>query len=128
MKLFAAICLGATGVLLFQPRVAQAHHSNVAFDERKEVELKGVVKEFTWTNPHTRMVFTVVDEHGQSVDWELEGRAPGVLIRSGWGRDAVKPGQPLSIVVRLARNGSKHALIWIAKRPDGTLLSPNVTE
>jgi len=32
---------------------AVAHHSTAMFDFTKTVEIKGTIKEFQWTNPHT---------------------------------------------------------------------------
>jgi phage-related protein len=36
-----------------------AHHSTTMFDMQKTAELKGTIKEFKWTNPHTWTVVTV---------------------------------------------------------------------
>jgi hypothetical protein len=42
---------------------ARAHHSAAMFDDSRVVELKGVVKELQWTNPHVWLQVTV-DEKG----------------------------------------------------------------
>ena len=41
-----------------------AHHGNAAYDETKEVTLKGTVTEFDWANPHAQIYFDVKDVKG----------------------------------------------------------------
>ena len=60
---------------------AQAHHSNSAFYVTKVITIKGVVKEFKWSNPHVWVILTVDDGKGNKVDWKAEGRPPGILGR-----------------------------------------------
>ena len=38
---------------------AIAHHSGAMFDDKKEVTVTGVVKEFQYTNPHSWMLVDV---------------------------------------------------------------------
>ncbi len=52
---------------------AFAHHSFAMFDATKTVTLKGTVKEFEWTNPHSWLRITVSDEKtGKPALWALE--------------------------------------------------------
>ena len=37
-------------------RAAHAHHSSAMYDTKRLVTLRGVVKEFRWTNPHVSMI------------------------------------------------------------------------
>jgi hypothetical protein len=41
------------------------HHSFSMFDDKKEVVLKGEVKEFQWSNPHTWIQLNVTDASGK---------------------------------------------------------------
>ena len=77
-SLFVAPLLAAPAAL--------AHHSNSAFDPEKVVVLKGTVNEWKWVNPHVWIVLSVDDGRGGKTVWEIEGRPPGVLARSGWSR------------------------------------------
>src|SRR6266852_3898429 len=76
--------------------VALAHHSNVAFEVNTVITVTGVVKEFRWANPHTWVALTADDGKGGKVDWAIEGRAPGVLLRAGWTRSSLKPGDTIT--------------------------------
>ena len=68
-----AVLLAATSAL--------AHHSNSAFDGDKVIVLKGTVTEWKWINPHVWIFLSVDDGKGGKVEWEIEGRTPGQLVR-----------------------------------------------
>ena len=84
MRLRACIALCATLAL---PQAALPHHSNVAFEVEKVITITGVVKEMRWSNPHTWLIVTI-DDSGKKIDWACEGRAPGILLRSGWSKSS----------------------------------------
>jgi hypothetical protein len=69
-----------------------AHHSNVGFAVETVNTATGVVKEWKWMNPHTWLIVDVDDSKGGSVEWAMEGRAPGVLLRAGWTTTDLKTG------------------------------------
>src|SRR6478735_1799653 len=102
-----------------------AHHSNSAFDVEKIIEIKGVVKEWRWSNPHTWILLSGVDDgKGAVTDWTAEGRPPGVLGRAGWTRNSIKVGDTLSIHCSPAKDGSHFCLAARVTLADGTIL-PN---
>jgi hypothetical protein len=101
---------------------AAAHHSNSAYEVEKVVALTGVVKSWKWSNPHTWLTLTVQNEKGEMVDWELEGRAPGVLGRIGWDRTILKPGEKVTVHMSPAKDGSKVGIIARVTKADGTVL------
>jgi hypothetical protein len=110
-----AVLLTATSAL--------AHHSNSAFDPEKVVVLKGTVTEWRWTNPHVWIFLSVDDGQGGKAAWEIEGRPPGVLARSGWSRNTFKPGDTITVDFSPARDGSRTGLATRVTLADGTVLS-----
>ena len=102
---------------------ALAHHSNSAFDPEKVVVLKGTVTEWKWTNPHVWIFLSVDDGKGNKEAWEIEGRPPGVLARSGWSKNTFKPGDTITVDFSPARDGSRSGLATRVKLADGTVLS-----
>ena len=44
---------------------------------------------------------------GDKADWALEGRAPSVLLRAGWTKDSLKPGETVTVDMSPAKDGSK---------------------
>ena len=115
-------------LVFFQPRPAESHHSNVAYEVTKVITVTGVVREFQWVNPHTWVHLVVDDGKGGKVEWAAEGRAPGVLLRAGWTRNSLKPGETVTIDMSPAKDGTRSAIIARVTKADGTILSnqPNL--
>ena len=108
---------------LFDPTPALSHHSNVAFEVNKIVTVTGVVREFQWRNPHTWLQLTVDDGKGGKVQWAIEGRAPGILLRAGWTRSSLAPGEIVTVDMSPAKDGSNTGLIARVTKADGTILA-----
>jgi hypothetical protein len=78
------------------------------------------VKEFEWANPHSWLTLDVVNiETGEHQDWLLEARAPAQLLRRGWRRDSLKPGDVVSVTLRPLRSGGPGGLVRLVTFPDG---------
>mgnify|MGYP001367793820 CR=1 FL=1 len=99
-----------------------AHHSFSMFDDKKEVVLKGEVKEFQWSNPHTWIQLNVTDASGKVVEWSIEGGSPNLVGRQGWKRNTFKPGDKVEITVHPMRDGQPGGSFMRAVLPDGRRL------
>jgi hypothetical protein len=89
---------------------AFAHHSFAAeYDSNKPVTLKGTVSKMEWMNPHARFYVDVKDESGKVTTWELELGSPNGLMRRGWTRNSLKPGDAVIVEGYLAKDGSSLA-------------------
>ena len=102
---------------------ALAHHSNSAFDPERVVVLKGTVTQWLWTNPHVWIFLSVDDGQGGKTEWEIEGRPPGVLARSGWSRNTFQVGDTITVDFSPAKDGSHSGLATRVTLADGTVLS-----
>lgn len=100
-----------SGILLALGAVpALAHHSFAAeYDSSKPVTVKGAVTKMEWQNPHARFYVDVTDEAGKVTNWEFELGSPNGLMRRGWTRNSLKPGDSVTIEGYLAKDGSKLA-------------------
>jgi hypothetical protein len=123
MKLPAMIGCAALGAALFLAPLAEAHHSNSAFYVTKVITIKGVVKEFRWSNPHVWIILTVDDGKGNKVDWKVEGRPPGILGRAGWTPKILQPGETITVDLSPAKDDTASGLIARVTKADGTILS-----
>jgi len=102
---------------------ALAHHSFAMFDNQKEVELVGTVKEFQWTNPHTWIQVVVPDAAGTSTsEWSVEGGNPGDLARRGWKKTSLKPGDKVTIRIHPMKNGTNGGSLVGVTLADGTVV------
>ena len=91
-----ALLMGA--VVLSAAMPVRAHHSAAAaFDSTKPVNVTGVVTEVRLENPHTWFFIDVADASGKVVNWGFEGTTPTALIRSGFKRNSLKPGDKVSV-------------------------------
>jgi hypothetical protein len=115
-------CLVLAAAVLY-PMPGLSHHSNVAYEVNKVVTISGVVKSFEWVNPHTWLTVVVDDGKGGKVEWACEGRAPGILTRAGWTRNALKAGETVTVDMSPAKDGSKVSIIARVTKADGTILS-----
>jgi DNA/RNA endonuclease YhcR with UshA esterase domain len=103
MMLVVAVAITAT---LLPAARAVAHHSFAAeFDITKPVTLTGKVTKVEWTNPHAYLFIDVQDKQtGTVTNWEVEMGSPNGLTRLGWTRNALKPGDEVTIDGSLGRN------------------------
>jgi hypothetical protein len=86
---------------------AGAHHSFAVYERTKTLTLKGDVKTFQWTNPHVVIWLMVKPEGGgEPEEWGIETTSPGVLTRSGWTRNSIKPGDHVAVEFNPLRDGS----------------------
>jgi hypothetical protein len=85
-----------------------AHHSTTMFDREKTLPLVGTVKELHWTNPHVAIFIENTNAAGASAGlWVIELTSPGNLVRSGWTRSVVKPGDKVTADIHPLRDGTK---------------------
>src|SRR5258705_9719026 len=116
---FKALSLATIAVAVFIVP-ASAHHSFAMFDAAKEVTLKGTVKEFEWTNPHSWLRVTVTDEKtGKPVLWALELSSPARLTTMGMHRDSVKAGDQVSVTFHPMKDGTRGGQFVSAVLPGG---------
>jgi hypothetical protein len=113
------ILLALTGAMLV-PGAALAHHSFAAFfDPSKIVTITGTVIQFSFTNPHGMIVLNVKESGGSTKEWRVETNAPVVLMRRGWSRDVLKPGETITVDGWPSRDGRAWLRLRSAKRADG---------
>jgi DNA/RNA endonuclease YhcR with UshA esterase domain len=97
--------LGIGFALIAMP--ALAHHSFAAeYDIKKTLTVSGTVTKVEWLNPHARLYMDVKDDAGKVANWEFELQAPNGLIRSGWTRTSIKPGDVVTVDGYRAKDGS----------------------
>ncbi len=101
---------------------AWAHHSFAMFDQSRQVSLNGTVKDFQWTNPHAWIEVAVPDGKGGEDVWSVELNSPNNLIRQGWKRTAMKPGDKVTVVINPLKDGKKGGLFNAVTLADGMVL------
>ena len=116
------IALGCT--LSSPPLPLRAHHSFAAeYDATKPITLTGAVTRVEWTNPHVRFYLEVKDPAGTVAGWELSMGAVNGLLRRGWTRSMLAPGDTVRVEGYLSRDGSRLANARIVTLKDGRKMS-----
>ena len=97
-----------------------AHHSFEAeYDFNKTVKLTGTVTKVEWLNPHARFYIDVMDDNGKVTNWNLELGPIVILVRQGWRKDSLKPGDQVTVEGFLAKDGNALANARRVTLPDG---------
>jgi hypothetical protein len=101
-----------------------AHHSFAAdYDVSKPATFSGRVAEIRWVNPHVHFALDVTDAAGAVTKWEFEMGAVNGLLRRGWSRDMLRPGDEVTVDGYLARDGSRLANARVITLKDGRKMS-----
>ena len=104
--------IGATSAIVFGLLCCSvplmAHHSFAAeYDSRKTITIHGVVQKVAWMNPHAYVWVDVKDENGKITTYAFESLSPNALMRGGWTRNSLKPGDEVTVDGYLAKDGQR---------------------
>ncbi len=92
------------------------------FDMEHEVQLKGTVKDFQWTQPHTWITFEVPNASGGSDEYGVEGMSPSYLGRNGWSKHTLSPGDKVTLSIHPLKDGRKGGFDSSVTFPDGKVI------
>jgi hypothetical protein len=103
-KLFFALVAMAGLAILASPTLA--HHGVAGYDMTKTITLHGTVSKFDWSNPHVVVYVDAKNDAGEMQHWTIEFAAPVHMVRAGWSKNAMKPGDDIVIDTHPSRNGA----------------------
>jgi hypothetical protein len=102
-----------------------AHHSPAAFDTTSQIIIQGTVSRVSWTNPHVYIYVNGQSASGKPAEWMIETDPVPILTRSGWRRDLLAVGSPVTVRANPDRNAQRnHALLVSIALRDGVVLTP----
>lgn len=104
---------------------AFAHHSYAMFDASRTVIIAGTVKKWEFTNPHASLFVNVVDKDGKTQTWGMEAPGPSVLLRAGWTRNSVKPGDKVTVELNPLHDGRTGGNLRKITLEDGQFMCAN---
>jgi hypothetical protein len=109
------LVLGAAGIT----GSALGHHSfSAEFSRDLPIEVTGTVTRVEWTNPHARF-YVEAEDHGETVEWDFELTTPNILMRRGWTRSSLEPGDQVTVTGWRARRAAHVGNANSVKLADG---------
>ncbi len=105
---------------------AAAHHSfAVHFVIGELISVSGIVKEWSFRNPHGSLVLEVMAVDGSTERWVIETNSQNILKGRGWTEKTIKPGDYVTVEGFPAREGtgSRHAYLYRVTLSDGRKLT-----
>jgi hypothetical protein len=109
-------------VVLSALHTAYGHHSGAPYDSTRQITLEGVVKDWSWRNPHSSLRLAVTGINGDETVWIIEGTSPNILIKQGWKRTSIKPGDKIKATIHPLRDGKPGGSLLGVVTTDGTVL------
>jgi len=105
-----------------------AHHSQSEFDSAESVEVAGTVTELVWKSPHAWIYLDVAGDDGEVVNWGFELPSPTTLMRRGWSRKSLLPGDRITVTGAPARNHAGIGLARTVRDADGNGVFTGITD
>jgi Family of unknown function (DUF6152) len=102
--------------------VSWAHHASRQVYEGKSIMLMGVVTDYEWANPHSVLSIAVKDNKGKVEEWHAEILPPSEMLRAGWTKESLKPGDEVTLTGRPGKY--EQHIMWLEYlvMSDGTKL------
>jgi hypothetical protein len=116
-----ALCLG-----LASP--ARAHHSQSEYDLKGKVEIEGEITKVEWRSPHAWIYVEATGPTGEKVNWSFELPSPVTLMRRGWTRESLKPGDRVTVTGAPAKNFPTIAIANFIRDGSGKPLFTGTTQ
>jgi hypothetical protein len=117
-KVITGLCAAAALVCLVTMPMF-AHHGAAQFDGKKKIVLKGTIVVLHFTNPHVLITFEVKNAKGEAVQWIGELQAPNILIRGGWNKRTLQPGDAITVYGYPLKTGDPAVWVHRLTGPDG---------
>lgn len=99
---------------------ALAHHSFFGrFDTAGNMQLEGTVTRVLWRNPHVHIYLDVINEQGETIEWDLESGSPTLMRRAGIPADSIKVGDMIRVAGYPPLTGINEAFATNVLLPSG---------
>ena len=103
MRAFLLISLALT---VFAGRILAHHAFALEYDSNNPLTVTGNVSKMEWVNPHVHIYVDSKVQDGAVTTWDFELGSPNGLMRSGWTRISLKPGDVVTIEAFRAKDAS----------------------
>jgi hypothetical protein len=106
MKNYVLVVLIVSVGLLSVSAPLMAHHGNAAYADKVTEYKNAKITKFNWANPHALIFFDAKDAKGNVVNFTVETAAPQALRLIGWSKESLTPGDTVTVVAYMSKNGN----------------------
>ena len=92
------------------------------------MDVEGAVTKVEWRSPHAWIYVDVTNDKGETVNWSFELPSPVTLMRRGWTRDSLKPGDRVKVTGAPAKNFPTIAIANFIRDGNGKPLFTGTTQ
>jgi hypothetical protein len=103
MRAFLLISLT---LVVFTGRALAHHAFALEYDSKNAITITGSVSKMEWVNPHVHIYVDSKAQDGTITTWDFEMGSPNGLMRGGWTRKSLKPGDVVTIEGFRAKDAS----------------------
>ena len=100
--------------------LALGHHSTSMFNMGTPTTMEGAVKSFDWINPHSLLHLDVPNSEGKPEEWVVEIHSIAIMVRRGYTKDYFKPGDKITVVGGVMKDGSHMMRLLRGTKADGS--------
>jgi len=121
MKKHLAALLMLAACSMLAAGLVSAHHGVAGYGSGKSQSVTGIITQFEFINPHVIIHMDVKDDKGNVVSWQGEMTSPNHLVRADipWTKDTLKPGDQITMIGLVAKNGSPSMRVQKVLRANG---------
>jgi hypothetical protein len=98
---------------------ALAHHSFGMYDMSASSQIEGTVNRLEWSNPHSWLFVVVASPDGGQATYGFEMSSVGEMVRRGWTKTSVMPGDKIKVTFHPIRDGRPAGYMMSVVTADG---------
>lgn len=99
-----------------------AHHAAMQAYEDQTITLMGIVLNYQWENPHSILSVLVKTGNGDIERWHAEILPPNEMLRAGWNKRSLRPGDMVTLTGRPGKYGQHIMWLEYVVMPNGRKL------
>ena len=98
------------------------HHGTSTYDMNTEIRLTGIVKQWTFGNPHSWLWLDIPAAQKPAEEWSIESAPRSYLSRQEWSPSTLKACEQLTVLISPLKTEPRRGILLEVKRPSGETL------
>ena len=98
--------MAASVAIILGTLPALAHHSLAPYDRDVTRSIEGVVKDYSFSNPHVKLILAVSNPDGSTTNWSFESTNVQRMMSRGFNRVSAREGDKITVRYNPLRSGA----------------------